>query len=138
MKKIILPVLLTSIAFASCKKDEKVCDLNATNLAGSYKVTSFIYKADATTPAVDLYATADACEKDDLIIFNVNNTITFSDLGVVCSPSGNDTGTWSLSGNSLNFDGVVYSITTFSCSGMTATSTGPAVGETETITLVKQ
>jgi hypothetical protein len=77
-------------------------------------------------------------EKDDLIIFNANNTITFSDLGLTCTPPGDDTGVWSLSGSSLNFDGVLHTITSFSCSGMTATSTGPAAGETETITLAKQ
>ncbi len=138
MRKIIIPVLLASLAFSSCKKDEKVCDLNATNLAGSYKVTSFIYKADAATAAIDLFATADACEKDDLIIFNANNTITFSDLGLTCTPAGDDTGVWSLSGSTLNFDGELFTISSFSCSGMTATSTGPAAGETATISLAKQ
>lgn len=142
MKKILLSALVLSIAFTSCKKDDvKVCDLNATNLVGSYKTTAITYKADAATPAVDIFNDPlfyDACEKDDLLIFNANNTITFSDAGVVCTPAGNDTGVWTLAGSTVTIDGELATITSFSCSGMTATIAGTTAGELTTITLVKQ
>ena len=71
-------------------------------------------------------------------IFNANNTTTYTDAGVVCSPSGNGNGVWLLTGNSVSLDGDVHVVSAFSCTGMTVTQSGPAVGELTTVTLVKQ
>ena len=127
-----------AVAATGCKKDKKNCDLNAGNLQGSYKVTAVSYKADATTATVDEFATWDACEKDDLVIFNSNNTVTYSDAGTVCSPDGNDTGIWSLSGDQLNLDGEIYTVSSFNCDGATFTNIGDDPGELTTITVDKQ
>ena len=137
MKKILFGILALG-AMVSCKKDEKKCDLNAANFVGSYKTTAVTYKADAATAPVDEFATYPACEKDDLIIFNSNNTVTFSDAGVVCASPGNDTGVYILNGSQLNLDGEIYTITSFDCNGATLTSVGSAAGELSTITVVKQ
>jgi hypothetical protein len=138
MKRITLSLLVLSTILVSCKKDDKNCDLNAGNFAGSYRITAISYKANTATPVVDEYATLPACAKDDVITFNTNNTSTYTDAGVVCTPAGNDTGVWALSGNSVTLDGDVYAVTAFSCSGTTISQTGPAAGEVYTVTLVKQ
>ena len=137
MKKVILGVIVVAFASVSCKKD-KTCDLNQGNFVGSYKVTSFKYKADATTPEVDEFATWDACEKDDLVIFNSNNTITYQDAGVVCTPDGNGNGIWSLSGSNINVDGQAGTVSSFSCDNTTITLPGSTAGEVTTITLARQ
>ena len=138
MKKIALSLFVLSVVLVSCKKDDKNCDLNSANFVGSYKVTAITYKANATTPVVDEYATLPVCEKDDVITFNANGTITYTDAGVVCSPSGSSTGVWALSGNTVTLDGTAYGVAAFSCSGTTITESGPAAGELYTVTLVKQ
>jgi hypothetical protein len=62
MKKLLGMAVVFAVALSSCKKDdEKVCDLNQTNLLGSYKITSIKYKANTSTPEVDEFATYDAC-----------------------------------------------------------------------------
>ena len=102
-------------------------------------MTALTYKPNTATPAVDELATYSACEKDDLTIFNANNTITYSDAGVVCTPSGNSTGVWAIpSATTINVDGDVATVASFSCTGMTLTIAGTTAGELTTATLVKQ
>ncbi|MEP7165927.1 MAG: hypothetical protein ABI741_14590 [Ferruginibacter sp.] len=137
MKKIILSVSVIAFGLLSCKKD-KSCDLNGSSFAGTYKVTALKYKADATTPEVDEYALLSACEKDDLVIFNTNNTVTFQDAGTVCVPPGDDTGIWSLIGSSLNLDGDTYTVAYFDCNSAALTLAGTAAGELTTISLARQ
>ena len=138
MKKIILSLFVLSTVLISCKKDSKNCDLNSGNVVGTYRLTAYTYKANTAATVVDEYALLQPCEKDDRIIFNANSTTTYTDAGVVCSPSGNSTGTWSLSGSSMTLDGDIYVVASFSCSGMTLTQAGPAAGELTTITVAKQ
>lgn len=125
-------------ALASCKKDEKKCDLNSSNILGTYKVTSVKYKANSTTAEVDEFATWDACEKDDVTTLNSNGTSVTTDVGTVCSPAANYTGTWALVGNQLNTDGDVATVTSFDCGGMTLKYEGSDPGEYTITTLVKQ
>ena len=137
MKKIILSLVVLSTVLVSCKKTDKNCDLNANNLVGTYRLTAATYKANTATAAIDLFATLSPCEKDDLLILNSGGTYTYTDAGVVCSPSGNDTGLWSFSGSTLIIDGDAYSVPSFSCSGMTITQAGTTPGELTTLTLTK-
>src|SRR6187401_671987 len=88
MKKLILLSLAGAFFLASCKKNEN-CDLNSSSLVGTYRATSITYKASAGSPEIDVYSGLDACEKDDLVIFNDNGSVIFQDAGQVCSPSGN-------------------------------------------------
>ncbi|MEO6542199.1 MAG: lipocalin family protein [Ferruginibacter sp.] len=138
MKKMILSLVVLSAVLISCKKDDKNCDLNAANFAGTYKITAWTYKANTATAPVDVMATFPACERDDLVIFNANNTVNYTDAGTLCSPPGNSTGTWLLTGNSINIDGDVYVVAAFSCSGTTLTLAGSAAGELNTITFTRQ
>ena len=138
MKKLVLSALILSGLLVGCKDDDDDCDLNSGNLAGTYQITGLSYKANASATPVDIYATYDACEKDDRVIFNTNGTVTYSDAGVVCVPDGNDMGTWALSGSTLTMDGQAGTVSSFNCSGMTLSIAGATSGELTTVTLVRR
>jgi hypothetical protein len=139
MKKILFATMLLSVGFLSCKDDDDdTCALNNSSLVGTYQLTGVSYKADATTPAIDIFSTYDACEKDDLVVFNANGSVTYTDAGIACSPSTNDTGTWSLSGSTLTVDGEAASVASFTCTGMTVTIAGTTAGELTTLTFVRR
>ena len=141
MKKIMLSICVIGL-LASCKKDDdddRVCDFSQSNFVGTYKVTSVAYKADSSTPEEDEFSTWDACEKDDLIIFNSNNTITYQDVGTICTPNGNDVGIWSyVNSNTVNINGDITTVTSFNCDGGIFTIAGTDPGEYTRITLDRQ
>ena len=124
----------------SCKKDtpSTSCTYNTASVLGSYKTTSFLYKADAATPEVDLFPSYPNCQKDDLLTFNSNGTYTLSEGATSCNPSNADSGTWSISGNNMILDGETVEIQNFSCSGFKVKTTDITSGESFTITLAKQ
>ncbi|HWR32456.1 MAG TPA: lipocalin family protein [Chitinophagaceae bacterium] len=124
MKKLII-FSFSVLLLASCKKnEEKTCNLNSASVTGSYKITSVKYKADASSPETDYYNQffTEVCERDDIITLNANGTYTFIDGGVKCIPPGDDTGTWSLSGNTITVDGGSSNVDNFNCSTMTISS----------------
>jgi len=138
MKSILLSAsVLLSTVFFSCKGKDS-CDLNSSTLVGTYQVTGVSYRASASSPTTDIFSTYSPCEKDDLVIFNSNGTITYSDAGQVCSPDNNDTGSWSLSGSNLNIDGETGVVTSFNCNNMTVAINGATAGELTTISFVKR
>lgn len=139
MKKYFAAFILLALA-VSCKKDkDKDCSFSEANLVGSYKITALKYKASASATEVDEFALFSACEKDDIITFNSNHTMTYTDAGTVCTPAGNDTGVWAyINSNTINVDGDVSTIAAFDCSGMTVTISGTTAGELTTITLARQ
>ena len=138
MKKTIFFALFLSSLLFGCKKTDKKCDLNVANFAGSYKITAIKYKASATATEQDLFASEPACSKDDIIIFNANFTTTVVDAGVKCVPPGDDTGTWSLAGSTINLDGENGTVSSFDCNSATITLVGTSQGEVTTISLAKQ
>ena len=137
MKKLII----FSFAFGllvSCKKDDvKTCSLNMTSLAGTYKVTAVRYKATPSGSETDYFNLfyADPCERDDKYIFNADSTYIFTDAGVQCSPPGDDTGTWSLSGNTVTVDGGPANVDSFSCTALTV-SVSDAISAGDKLILV--
>ena len=116
MKKLTLLVLTLSV-LVSCKKD-KTCNKDMAGMSGSYKVTAATYRSTPTGTEQDYYSTlySDACERDDIITLNSNGTYVFTDAGVKCVPSGDDTGTWNVSGNNITIDGQTEQIESFDCS----------------------
>lgn len=139
MKKLFFSVFAISVIFSACKKDDKTCDLTTANLAASYKITSIKYKASSSVPETEVLSLwLDACQRDDITTFNTNGTVNFQDAGTVCSPSGNGTGVWSLSGSTLTVDGEAASVSSFSCSAMTITFTDNTTGEVIKTTFTKQ
>lgn len=118
MKSMLATFALLSIFSACEKKDEikKDCSVSTANVAGTYKISSLKYKASANVPEQDFLGFLEACEKDDLIRLNSNGTYVYTDAGVACSPSGSNNGTWSISGNTIQSDGLVNGkIKSFDC-----------------------
>jgi Lipocalin-like domain len=123
--KSIAMITFLSVMFVSCTKDksEKGCGISATSIAGTYKVTAVTYKATPGAAETDYFTTffADDCERDDIVTFNANGTFVVDDAGIVCTPSGESGGNWSVSGNTLimddgpMIDGDEYTITEFDC-----------------------
>jgi len=140
MKKLFLLLAISAFVFSSCKKKDKDCSITEANLVGSYKIISVKYKASASSSEVDYTDQfLEPCEKDDLIILNSDHTAAYSDVGTVCSPSGDDQGDWSLSGNILTIDGDPSPLENFSCEGFTLTTTDfPSTGDKISINFKKQ
>ena len=99
MKKAILAVSMLSLAFISCKKDDKEEAVTPTkeNLVGSYKVTSI------TAAGINVFNNQDessnyfeACERDDVYTLKADLTAERADAGIQCDPVNNGTGTWDL------------------------------------------
>ncbi len=148
MKKLpFLPLVLftfTGVIFISCKKDKDktpACATDVASIAGSYKFAAYTYKQTPTSAEEDYLNIIfpDACEKDDVISFSSNGNYTVTDAGIVCTPSGSDSGTWSLSGNAMNIDGDLTTIESFDCKTLVLANNDVNVtGDKLKITLTKQ
>ena len=139
MRKFLL--LLALSAFASCNKDsDNNCSLSEANLTGSYKLTSVTYKPSATSSEVNyIDSIFEACEKDDIITLNSDHTYNYIDAGTACSPTGNDSGTWSLNGNVLSVDGGPSPIENFNCSSFSGSQSDFLItGDKITFSYTKQ
>ena len=124
MRKLII-VLFVFTLFNSCSKDkDKTCTLSVTAVAGNYKITAIRYKATPASAEADYFNIffTDPCERDDIFSLNANGTYILTDAGVRCTPPGDDTGAWSLTGNTLTIDGDAANVDAFSCSGMTVSA----------------
>jgi hypothetical protein len=130
------------VILASCKKDkaEEDCSITKNNLAGVYKITAVKYKLSASAPEQDLFALMEACEKDDLLKLNNNGTYNYTDVGTFCSPSGTNSGTWSVNGNTLQSDGIITgTITSYNCKALVYFVDNEIVpGDKITFTMTKQ
>jgi hypothetical protein len=141
--KSVLITLLLGSTFMACKKDtvqEESCIISTQSLAGTYKLTALQYKQNNDATGQDYLALMDACEKDDRIILNANGTYTYKDLGVVCLPSQDDTGTWSVNGNTLTSDGAIGgTISSFDCTKLVYYAKDVyAAGDRLIFTMIKQ
>ncbi len=141
MKKTSLIILSVLILF-SCKKHKVNCALSTAAISGSYKVTAATYKANGTATETDYFTTLfpNACERDDVITFNAAGTYQIADVGIVCSPDGNDNGTWALSGtNSMDIDGDAVILESFDCKKLIFVNTDTQVsGDLLKLTLTRQ
>jgi len=140
MKKIITLATFFIFIFSSCKKaevaPESTCLLSASNILGTYKITSILYKSSPQTPEIDYFMYYDECEKDNLLIFNSNNTYIISEGATACSPTTTESGIWNLNQSSITMNSELGSVTDFSCSGMKIKKVYGA--EETTIILAKQ
>ncbi len=110
--KMAFAAILSVSTLISCQKDpvEPECQKSMSGISGNYKLISLQYKINNSAAPVDYLAFMDACEKDDLIILKPNGTYNYNDIGITCSPSGTDNGTWSVSGNVIISDGIVNGV----------------------------
>ena len=141
MKKIIFLTLITALFITACKKDPS-CTTNAASIAGAYKITAVTYKASASSAEIDYFNTLfpDACDRDNVYTFQTNSTYQIKDAGAVCSPNGDDNGTWSfVSPNNMTIDGDPNIIENFDCKTLVLVNTDiQTAGDRLKLTLTKQ
>jgi Lipocalin-like domain len=135
-------IVLSAVILFSCKKDKETCIINASSISGSYRITAATYKANATATETDYFNILfpDACERDDVYTFNAAGTYHLADVGIVCSPSGDDNGTWSLSGTtSMVIDGDAVELESFDCKKLIIVNTDTqTAGDRLKLTLTRQ
>jgi hypothetical protein len=137
MKKLFLAGLVFTLALTSCKNNDDDCTLTRDSIVGTYKITAARYQPNGGGSDIDLFALSAPCERDDLVIFNDNGVVNYQDVGTVCSPSGNDTGTWTLSGNTLTLDQEPSTVSSFECTTMVLKQTD-GTGGVSTVTFQRQ
>lgn len=122
---------LLSFAFmltiAACKKDDDTPATPTTKeylTAGNWKVTAMTIDPGVDfngTLFTDFYSMMPTCSKDDLMLFNVNGTVTDDEGATKCDPDDPQTqtdGTWALSSDNKTLtvtypdDTVVLTIST--------------------------
>ncbi|MGE5519143.1 MAG: lipocalin family protein [Candidatus Dadabacteria bacterium] len=126
----------------SCKKnDNNSCSTDMNSIAGSYKITGYFYRASPSSQETDYtnIILPDACERDNLLVFNSNGSYQLVDAGVVCSPSSNDNGTWSLTGSTIYIDTEASTVESFDCKTLVVSTTDVnQTGDRVRIVLTKQ
>ena len=144
MKKIAL-IALSLVIFISCNKDDPekppTCTTNTASIAGPYKITAVTYKATAASPELDYMNLLfpDACDRDNVYTFKTDGTYQIADAGQVCSPSGNDNGTWALTGTNLTIDGDPVNLESFDCKTLVIVNTDTDItGDKLKLTLTRQ
>lgn len=144
MKKTTFIVLSAFILFSCNKSDKdepKPCTISTTAIAGPYKITAMTYKASASSAEEDYFNIIldDPCRRDDIYTFNINNTYQLKDAGTVCSPLGDENGTWALLGNTMTKDGDALTIESFDCKTLVLINTDTqTAGDKFKITMTKQ
>jgi hypothetical protein len=139
--KTLITGFIILIATVSCKKEkEDACLPTKAAIAGTYKVTAFTYRETSTSPEQNYLLFKEPCELDDLLEFNVNGIYTYRDMGIVCSPDGGDTGSWSILGNKFISDGVVAgTMQSFDCKTLVVYTESILIpGDKITLTITRQ
>lgn len=131
MKTIIFKLLplMVVLAMASCKKDdptttELLIDSDGWILV-SMTVDPPIVDPITGTSITDFYAQMDACDKDDITIFQDNGTYITDEGATKCDPNDpqTETGTWVLSADekTITIDGESWTIESLTKSSMRVT-----------------
>ena len=125
LKKIIIPGLLL-LTFSACKKDNS-CDKTVASIAGTYSLV----KLEVGSGGVfsDITGLLETCQLDDKLSLNANGTSSYMDLGTVCLPAGDESGTWDITAAgkmTINTGGGTVDvtdadITSFDCSTLVLT-----------------
>ena len=143
MKKLFLLTLIIAMVI-SCKKSgpEPTCTTDMASISGSYKITAYTYKAGPQFPEIDYMHTvfSDSCDRDNIYKFNSNGNYQIMDIGLVCSPSGDDAGTWQLqSATAMLIDGDPIILESFNCKTLVIVNTDTQQpGDRVKITMTKQ
>lgn len=139
MKKILLPLLLfistSSLLIPSCSKKSDDPAYTKENLAGTYILIS--YKAGLNgMPEEDVTDTYfESCELDDQYTLHTDGSYDYVDAGTACDPNGSDSGTWTLSGNTINIDGIEGNISQFDGTNLVVKGSIQQSGVTYTFTV---
>ncbi|WP_167019883.1 lipocalin family protein [Chitinophaga sp. Cy-1792] len=148
MKTATIKWAFVALAFGTmfaCKKEKSEsstpsCEVSMSGLSGSYRLTGLEYKSPTSTTPVDFLAAMDDCEKDDMLTLNSNGTYKYDDMGTVCSPSGSEQGTWTVSGKTLTSDGILSgTVASYDCKTLVYyVENALTKGDRMTYTLVKK
>jgi len=116
VKNIKLTTLLFTgmLAVISCKKNQDAPSsaITVNNLSGTYKLTAATITLNGETN--DVLSTMEPCKVDNLQQLNKNLTYKVIDAGQQCDPHEDETGTWSLQGDTtLVLDGIPITINSF-------------------------
>jgi hypothetical protein len=135
-------LLLASALITSCKKNDtkQSCSLDMASIAGTYKITTYTYRATPTSPPQDFTDVflPNPCERDDSVTLSATGSYVYKDAGVVCSPPRDTTGTWSLTGATLILDGTVTTVKSFNCQTLILANTNVSQpGDEVDITFVR-
>jgi len=137
-----MPVLLIILGvILSCNKEnDDDCSVTVSNLSATYRLTAMKYKQTSNSAEQDYLLLLPACEKDDQIKLNANMSYDYVDAGIICSPPGNDQGTWALNGNTITSNGLLNgTIESFDCTTLILLMTDVNIpGDKLTMTLRKQ
>jgi hypothetical protein len=137
MKRSLLALSAFVLMFTACKKSDSAGGVSPTkeNLAGNYKYVSIKGKVGNNPESDVTDSFLDACQKDDVTNLNVNLNYTVTDAGVQCNPPSNDSGTWSVSGNTFTLDATEsFTISSFNGTDLVLTQTETVSGQTFTLT----
>lgn len=100
----ILGAVCTSLVFAACKKDDdnKKEEPAYASIVGTWKKTTELRTVNygGRDTIIDYFSDIDSCDKDDLIRFNTDKTMTYFPGAIKCSPSDPDSsqgGRWAMS-----------------------------------------
>ena len=104
--------LALSMFLVSCKKDGTTSVTpTKENLTGSYKLTAASFNGQEVL-SNDMYF--EACERDDVYRLNADMSYERQDAGTVCSPAGDESGSWEFtSSTAITIDGVPYKVDSF-------------------------
>jgi hypothetical protein len=101
------------LSLTGCKKDaaspEKGGGTLKEKLVGSYKMTKLaIEQGGSSTDVLEQYS---SCDRDNIYVLKADMTSQIIDAGEECSPSSDDTGSWSLpDNNTIMMDDQSYHI----------------------------
>lgn len=128
------------IIFSNIVKYTGDCNLTTASLTGSsYRVTKLLYQSSATAPEDDLTSSIDPCMLDNPFNFTTGGIYNVPEVGILCNPPEDYSGTWFLSGNTFNMDGDDYTVVIFTCTIMKIKSIiDPVTGESFSIQMVRQ
>ena len=136
MRQLLIAILFATATLSCSKKDDNTPPaITKENISGTYKITSVkVNGAEFIDQAFE------PCQKDDLVKLEANGTVTYIDAGTKCSPAGDDSGTWDLSGNTLTLDSETATIQSFDGNNLVVSAEYDLAGSTvpAVITFAKQ
>ena len=109
--KLFILALLIIAGLAGCKKTTfNDIPVTTDNLVGSYKITAVTGKT-GSYPEFSIYSQVlTPCQQDDIYTLSANFDAIYTDAGTKCSPAGDETSTWSLSGNVITIRNIAGTI----------------------------
>ncbi len=120
MKKVLFGLFSIALLGTACKKSKDAPAITKENLVGTYVVTAATMKV-GNSPEADMLSSFDECQKDDQYKLNADGTFNVIDAGTQCSPPGDYSDVWSLSGSQITIDGEVGTVSKFDGSNLEVT-----------------